>query len=202
MCLIDVWNYLLCEIGFLYKFRSSVCEEHIEILIISPRRAALAWAKVSESHICHYVRVRLGELESLEREILSSKRTNLAWARIRSDFWVAHCKRSCPSESSSSKRDNSLAQARSSNLSKIHCRIGFLLCFRLNKAMLSELMWWLSILYMSCMNNSIRDGIVWIWFIRRCDGIRLSRENPKIMVLVNVRTWGLILMVSWQSNNH
>jgi len=26
------------------------------------------------------------------------------------------------------------------------------------------------------MNDSIRDGIVWIWFIRECDWIRISRE--------------------------
>ena len=104
MCLIDVWNCLLCEIEFLCELHSSACEEQIGILVISSRRAALAWAKISKSRICHYARSRLGELGSLEREILSSKQTNLAWARICSDFLVAHCKWSRPGESSSPMR--------------------------------------------------------------------------------------------------
>jgi len=41
MCLIDVWNCLLCEIEFLCELRRFACEEEIGILIISPRRAAL-----------------------------------------------------------------------------------------------------------------------------------------------------------------
>jgi len=136
-----VWNYLLCEIELLCEIRSSACEEHIEILIILPRRAALAWAKVSESYICLCARSRLGELESLEREIISSKRTSLAWARVCSDSWGAQCKRSRPGESNSPKRDNSLTQARSFSLSEVHCKIGFLLYFRLNKVVLIDLMW-------------------------------------------------------------
>jgi len=94
-----------------------------EILVISPRRAALAWAKISEDRICHCAKSRLGELESHERENFSSKRAILAWARVRSRLLNCHCKRSRPGESSSPKRDNSLAQARPSSLSEIHCRI-------------------------------------------------------------------------------
>jgi len=52
------------------------------------------------------------------------------------------------------------------------------------------------------MNNSQCDGIVWIWSVWECDGIRISGEILKMMVIVNVRTWGLNLVVSWRSYNH
>jgi len=52
------------------------------------------------------------------------------------------------------------------------------------------------------MINSLFDGIVWILFIWECDGVRILREILRMMVLVNVRTWGLILVVSWCSYNH
>jgi len=42
MCLIDVWNCLLGEIEFWVNLRGSACEEQMGILVISPRRAALA----------------------------------------------------------------------------------------------------------------------------------------------------------------
>jgi len=93
-----------------------------EILVISPRRATLTWAKISEDCLYHCAKSRLGELESLERENFSSKRASLAWARDRSGLLNCHCKRSRPGESSSPKRDNSLAQTRPSSLSEIPCR--------------------------------------------------------------------------------
>jgi len=52
------------------------------------------------------------------------------------------------------------------------------------------------------MNNSLFGGIVWVWCTWECDGIRISREILRMMVLVNVRTWGLILMATWRSYNH
>jgi len=41
--------------------------------------------------------------------------------------------------------------------------------------------------------------IVWNWSVWLCVGVRISREILRKMVLVNVRTWGLILMASWRS---
>jgi len=139
--LIDEWEQL-CVVNCKFSMNCVVCMwKQIGILMISPRRAALAWAKIPEIQPCCCARSRIGELVSLEWESLSSRRNSLAWARIRSNFEVALCLKSRPGESGSPKRDNSLAQARSSSLSEIQCRIGFLLYFRLKEAMLVELMW-------------------------------------------------------------
>jgi len=139
--LIDEWEQL-CVVNYEFGMNCVACMwKQIGILMISPRRAALAWAKIPEFHPCCCARSRLGKLVSLERESLSSRRNNLAWVRICSNIGVALCLNSRPGESGSPKRDNSLAHAKSSCLSEIHCRIGFLLYFRLNEAMLIELMW-------------------------------------------------------------
>ena len=115
MCLIRVgtvcvWNWVLDDFERVCTWRTD------------EKRAALAWAKIAEDRLCHYAKSRLGELESPERENFSSRRASLAWVRVRSGFLIFHCKRSPPSESSSPKRDNSLAQARPSSLSEIPCR--------------------------------------------------------------------------------
>jgi len=114
----------LCVINFECGMNCVVCMwKQIEILMVSPRRAALGWAKIPEAHPWYCARSRLGELVSPERESISSRRDSLAWARIRSDFGVTPCLESRPGESDSPKRDNSLAHARSSSLSEIYCRV-------------------------------------------------------------------------------
>ena len=122
MCLICVWNCLCVKLSVRWIWAILHVKNRWEILVILPRRATLAWAKISEDRLCHCVKSRLGELESLEWENFSSRRASLAWARVR--LWLLNChyKRSCPGESSSPKRDNSLAQARFSSLSEIPCR--------------------------------------------------------------------------------
>ena len=117
--LLVVWNWVLDEFAWFCMWRtdenpsnfaqasSSRLSEnirglHLSLREVSPRWAGVAWAR--------------GPL------IL---RTSLAWERIHSWLLNCHCKRSRPGESSLPKWDNSLAQARSSSLSEIHCRIWF-----------------------------------------------------------------------------
>ena len=129
MCLIRVWNCLCVKLSVGCFWASLHVKNRWEVLVISPRRAALAWAKIPEVHLCHCAKSRLDELESPERENFSSRRASLAWARVRSGFLICHCMRSRSGESSSPKRENSLAQARPSSLSEIPCRNWLLYCF-------------------------------------------------------------------------
>jgi len=49
-----------------------------DFLVVSPRRVALACAKIPEDHLCHCVKSRLGELELPERDNFLSRRASLA----------------------------------------------------------------------------------------------------------------------------
>jgi len=87
ICACLMLGSLVCaELGFLVWIFGLYMWKQIENLMFLPKWAALAWAKILETHCCLCANCRLGKLVSLERETFSSKRDNLAWARIRSDF--------------------------------------------------------------------------------------------------------------------
>jgi len=113
---------LVCEIECWMILSESACEEQMRNpgnfaqtssyrLSENTRRSPLSLCEVSPRRA-----------ESPERDNFSFRRASLAWARVRSGFLICHCKRSRPCENSSSKRDNSLAQARPFSLSEIPCR--------------------------------------------------------------------------------
>jgi len=104
-CLIGAWDYWCVKLSGGCFLASLHVKNREDFLVVSPRRVALAWAKIPEDHLCHYAKSRLGELGSPERDNISSRRASLAWARVRPRFVIRHCMMSRPGEINSPKRD-------------------------------------------------------------------------------------------------